>query len=179
MNRLLNGLFLLVVVPGLGACGQQGEPWAALEVQRCVDQAVVASFDVKEKDRSKALAVQAADMAGDNVGLAAAAHLAAGWAELRRGEQELGLRFVRKALDGLQPSKATNALALWVARTHHQASRGDEALEILKAWSARLDPEVHAHLMRPVKMLRKQVESFQVPVGGQPPSIDLEDLIKR
>ena len=181
MTQLRDGSFLLVVVFLLAACVEEADPWPALEVQSCVDQAVTASFsaDVKERARAKALAVQAVNLAGDNARLVAAANLAAGWAEWMRGERRLGLRFVRKAVEGLEPSKETNALVLWLARSHKEAKGIDEGLEILNGWISRLDTEVHAHLLRPLKALRREMETAQAPATRQSPVINLQDLIKR
>jgi len=145
-------------------------------VQRCIDEALGLSLREEKSDRAKALAVQAVNLAGDNPRLVAVGQLAAGWAEIMREDTRLGARFIRKALEGLEPTRVTNDILLWTARSHQQESRPREALELLDWWLTRLDPEVHAHLVRPVVTRKRELEK---PAQPTPPVLLLEELLKR
>lgn len=174
--RWFSVLLLLSLCSG---CAQNSEPWAALEVQRCLQEALAVSFNPTERDRSKALAVQAVSMAGDNPRLLAAAHVGAAWAEVMRGERRLGSSFLRKALEGLEPTNTTNQLLIWLVRGHLRDAKTGEALKSLDWWLERLDKEVHAHLVRPLTALRTEVEAARAPTPSEPPVLNLEDLMKR
>jgi len=174
--RWFSALLLLSLGSG---CAENTESWSALEVQRCLQESLTVSFSATERDRSKALAVQAADMAGDNPRLLAAAQVGAAWAEVMRGERRLGSRFLRKALEGLEPTVTTNQLLIWLVRSHLRDSKPGAALESLDWWQGRLDSEVHAHLVRPLTALRTEVEAARAPTPAEPPVINLDDLMKR